>query len=89
MAGFEFGEDTGPNPGSEFGFRVWRKERVEPFFCRFRVWRKNLANPWFGAWFRCSEKGLGQTLVWQVWSSEKGMVQTLVGQVQSSEKERH
>ena len=41
----EFGERTGPNPGSEFGFGVQRKERAEPWFGRFRVRRKNVAEP--------------------------------------------
>ena len=40
-----FGEMTGLNPGSEFGFGVQRNEQAKHWFGRFEVLRKNLAEP--------------------------------------------
>ena len=53
MAGLEFGEDTGPNPGSEFVFfagsefgeRTWPIPGLE---LGFNVQRRDWAKPWFG-----------------------------------------
>ena len=71
LEGLEFRENTGPNPGSEFGLGVRRKERAESWFGRFRARRKNQTKPCFRVWVGSSEEGRGPTPVWQVRRKEK------------------
>ena len=74
-SGLEFGERTGPTPGSEFRFgeRTW----LYTGSVGSEFGERTRSNPGLSG----LEKGTGRTLVRQVRSSKKGMGRTLVWQV--------